>query len=241
MDDEKYYERVAEEMRSGEIREGLWTKVLSSADGNEQAAKARYIKLRVEQLVSLDREAASKARGGRLASVRGKALAKVFGGLLISFLFWLWMSSALHDLPDTKTSDSAEFQDLTRALRDLPDVPVYREGTNWDDIARQLNPDMPVEDYNKVRVKFFHDVILPKIGKEYSPQATYEYFLKQTERPKDWAKKYGSMIGTLLLPGAGMIGGIAFVISGARLVIRTWRGGKTENAAPPGLETDDAH
>ena len=48
-DEERLYERAADELASGEIRKGLWVKALSDVNGNEEAAKARYIKLRVAQ------------------------------------------------------------------------------------------------------------------------------------------------------------------------------------------------
>ena len=48
-EEERLYERAADELASGEIRKGLWVRALSDVNGNEEAAKARYIKLRVAQ------------------------------------------------------------------------------------------------------------------------------------------------------------------------------------------------
>ena len=48
MDDEIYFEMVAQELRSGVLREGLWVKALSSAVGNEKLVRSLYIKMRVQ-------------------------------------------------------------------------------------------------------------------------------------------------------------------------------------------------
>ena len=45
--EELIYEQVAAEVAAGAIRQGLWAKAISESDGNEAAAKARYLKLRV--------------------------------------------------------------------------------------------------------------------------------------------------------------------------------------------------
>jgi hypothetical protein len=51
--DQVYYDRVAEEIRNGKIKEGLWTKAFSIAYGNESVAKSHYISLRVKELTRL--------------------------------------------------------------------------------------------------------------------------------------------------------------------------------------------
>ena len=48
--EELIYEQVAVEVAAGAIRQGLWAKAISESDGNEAAAKARYLKLRVEMI-----------------------------------------------------------------------------------------------------------------------------------------------------------------------------------------------
>ena len=55
-DDEKYYDLVANELRTGNVREGLWAKALSSANGDEKVAKSIYIKLRVAQMIKNEKE-----------------------------------------------------------------------------------------------------------------------------------------------------------------------------------------
>jgi hypothetical protein len=50
MDDEHLYERVSEEMAAGDIKPGMWTKAFANAMGDENKAKAIYIRMRVEQL-----------------------------------------------------------------------------------------------------------------------------------------------------------------------------------------------
>lgn len=48
--EERLYEIAVEEIAANNIRPGLWAKALAETDGNEAAAKARYIKLRVETM-----------------------------------------------------------------------------------------------------------------------------------------------------------------------------------------------
>ena len=48
--EEFLYSQVADEVASNVIRQGLWAKAISESHGNEEAAKALYIKLRVEML-----------------------------------------------------------------------------------------------------------------------------------------------------------------------------------------------
>ena len=40
MDDEKYYQAVADELREGRINDGLWTKALARCQGDENKTKA---------------------------------------------------------------------------------------------------------------------------------------------------------------------------------------------------------
>ena len=46
--EEQLYSKAAEEVASGQIRQGPWAKALAEADCDESAAKGRYLKLRVE-------------------------------------------------------------------------------------------------------------------------------------------------------------------------------------------------
>ena len=46
--EEQLYAQAAEEVASGQIRQGLWAKAIAETDGDDAAAKARYLKLRVE-------------------------------------------------------------------------------------------------------------------------------------------------------------------------------------------------
>lgn len=48
--EEHLYELAAEEIAGNNIRPGLYAKALAETDGNEDAARARYIKLRVETM-----------------------------------------------------------------------------------------------------------------------------------------------------------------------------------------------
>lgn len=55
MNDEGYYSRVAEELLHSMPIAGLWAKAFAECDGREPAAKALYLRLRVAQLIEIDR------------------------------------------------------------------------------------------------------------------------------------------------------------------------------------------
>lgn len=62
MDDEVFYEAVANELEQGNLHKGLWTKALTLAAGSEVAARPLYVAMRVEQLKREDAEEVRKAR-----------------------------------------------------------------------------------------------------------------------------------------------------------------------------------
>ena len=49
-DEESLYERIAQEILRGEIRQGLWLKATVDAEGDDAKARALYAKYRVAQL-----------------------------------------------------------------------------------------------------------------------------------------------------------------------------------------------
>ena len=66
--EEQLYEFAAEEIAANNIRPGLYAKALAETDGNEDAARARYIKLRVETMKAehdLQDHAASQSETNR--------------------------------------------------------------------------------------------------------------------------------------------------------------------------------
>ena len=48
--DEQYYAQALDELESGTYNRGLWAKVFCTAQGQEEEAKALYMKYRVAQL-----------------------------------------------------------------------------------------------------------------------------------------------------------------------------------------------
>ena len=79
-DDElRFYEIVAEEMRAGDLKPGLWTKAYADAGGEQDRARAFYIKLRVEQL----RKAAHAVDRDRPPPARSVRWLKVWPALLV--------------------------------------------------------------------------------------------------------------------------------------------------------------
>ena len=61
---ERYRKAVEQELASGNRREPVWKEVLATAGGDEEAARERYIQLRVDQIAADEagREAVEKAR-----------------------------------------------------------------------------------------------------------------------------------------------------------------------------------
>ncbi len=55
MDDERFYEEVVAELGRGVRRDGLWAKALAQSLGDENITKALYLKLRVEQLIEVEK------------------------------------------------------------------------------------------------------------------------------------------------------------------------------------------
>ena len=68
-----YYKQVEQEIKQGKYQEGLRTRAIAEADGDENKARALYIKFRVE---SLKTEAAEAIRGAKEQKER-QCLAKL--------------------------------------------------------------------------------------------------------------------------------------------------------------------
>ena len=52
MNDEAFYEQVGKEIAANDLQTGIWTRAFAEADGDENRAKAIYIKRRVAQLTA---------------------------------------------------------------------------------------------------------------------------------------------------------------------------------------------
>jgi hypothetical protein len=50
MNEEAFYNQVAEEIQANKLLPGLWTKAFAETNGNTEQARATYIKLRVAQI-----------------------------------------------------------------------------------------------------------------------------------------------------------------------------------------------
>lgn len=62
MDDEHYYQTVADELREGRINDALWTKAIAKSMGDDNKTKAVYIQLRVDHLIEEERRSQAKER-----------------------------------------------------------------------------------------------------------------------------------------------------------------------------------
>lgn len=88
-----------------------------------------------------------------------------------------------------------------------PPKATPKAGPAWSEIDKQLDPNMPSAERDKIRQKYFLDVIRPKIQEGYSVQKTYDEFLKRTERPLDvrareMGEKIGQFAGDMVAQGA---------------------------------------
>lgn len=71
--EEQLYDLVAQEIRRGDIKDGLWLKAFSEAAGDKALAEAMYARLRVAQL---SREAIKAAEMRRQAEARNRPPSK---------------------------------------------------------------------------------------------------------------------------------------------------------------------
>ena len=87
--EEQLYETVVQELQQGIKREGLWAKALVLSDGEDNKAKAQYIKLRIQSLIDevqiskaeaelRSREEAILAEAERLKREKQEREAKVY-------------------------------------------------------------------------------------------------------------------------------------------------------------------
>lgn len=85
-----HYDQIADEISHGAIDRGLWMEAFATSAGNEQAAKAQYIKLRVRKL----RETSTHRRRARGAAGRSGVLSSLLdaGENIAADLWtaWLW-------------------------------------------------------------------------------------------------------------------------------------------------------
>ncbi len=88
VDDEVFYEKVEEEVASGQMKPGLRTKAYSHAGGDEHASRSMYIPLRGEQLIQASAAAelaTRQARRNARSTARRMAFAR--GVLFVFFVF----------------------------------------------------------------------------------------------------------------------------------------------------------
>jgi hypothetical protein len=79
VNDEAFYNQVAEEIQAKKMLPGLWTKAFAQAGGDTERARAVYIKLRVAQLIGNSRK---------------KLFNKYFSNfLIVSFIVAAWIAA----------------------------------------------------------------------------------------------------------------------------------------------------
>src|SRR5436190_14337472 len=84
------------------------------------------------------------------------------------------------------------------------DLPKYEEKlpqeeiVPFSDIARSLDPMLPKDDYDRIRLKYFNDVVRPRIPKGRDLGKTWDNFRKATERP-DMTNMYDKFAAQVLV------------------------------------------
>lgn len=99
-DEEELYELAAEELESSGIRKGRWIKALTEANGDENTAKAIYIKSRVQQYKAIKNAARMEAIKEVTSSSLGK-LVPVVSGLGITGLFGITLVGSMMEANGT--------------------------------------------------------------------------------------------------------------------------------------------
>jgi len=77
MNDDKFYNQVAEEIQAKKMLPGLWTRAFAEAGGNTERARALYIKLRVAQLTKTAKQESVRIRQIQSETKRKQMLAKI--------------------------------------------------------------------------------------------------------------------------------------------------------------------
>ncbi len=100
LEEEKLYEFVINELKSGERREGLWTKAMVQASGDEKQIEKDYIKLRVQSLIDEKertdkevREIEEKKKLQERLDRKNTSFRKVirfFGWILLIFILYIF-------------------------------------------------------------------------------------------------------------------------------------------------------
>ncbi|MEO6744774.1 MAG: hypothetical protein ABIN08_09865 [Caldimonas sp.] len=123
MSDENLYARVVEELSAqGPVR-GLWAKAYAESNGNHEAARALYLRLRVAQLADerlalakdAQRQQKSESRWREYLLIAGLTL---FATVVVVSAVVLDLPSAVYDLANRKTT--AGIPPLTAASGNSP-------------------------------------------------------------------------------------------------------------------------
>lgn len=59
----------------------------------------------------------------------------------------------------------------------------------WNELARTLDPRMSDSEYDKMRTQYFYDVVAPHLTDKSESFASYDYFMRGTDRPWRWNRR----------------------------------------------------
>lgn len=77
----------------------------------------------------------------------------------------------------------------------------------WNDVAKGFDPNLPADQYDQLRSKYFHEVVVPRLGRGDDPVAAWSRFKQNTER-----KSSLTPVQSKMLPAAQAIVGISHAL-----------------------------
>lgn len=105
-------------------------------------------------------------------------------------------------MSDVRPEIQGKVEDVRARLRNklfgdpLPSEVEDKPRTSWADVNAQLDPNMPQEQYDAIRQRYFVDQVAPRVRRGYSVADTYQEFLKKTERPKALSSSETALVKT---------------------------------------------
>lgn len=108
LDDQQYYDTVAQELQNKELKPGLWTRAIAEAGGENDQAKAIYIKLRVAQLAKEARKQTETERPPKSRASQFRNRKEYLAALRAEFEFLTEVSIAdMDQIPSSRFNGSA--------------------------------------------------------------------------------------------------------------------------------------
>lgn len=127
------WEKVSEEIKNGERIDSLWTRAFAEADGDNNKANARYIKLRLEQIKNSLKSASDVTKGStdellKLPTKKSKPIHTGLFLLLVAIFAYVSMYFLLGNYKNNSSSSSAESTQISeKSVVSPKQVSIYRK------------------------------------------------------------------------------------------------------------------